>query len=174
MKILIISGSPRKNSHSKVLANIAQNYLINKSAKWELIDLSEISVENFKGFEETYNENTKKAVHKLKESDVIIISTPVYNNSFSGAVKNIFEHSNYKELKGKVASFIINSGRQASFNSTHFQLNALMNYFDIFSNPKAVYAFSDDFEGLKLINETIKERIIDLCDSSIELGKKLT
>ena len=130
MKILIISASPRKNSHSRVLADAAFNYLEKKEGEFEasMIDLYETKVDVFRGFGEDYNEETKKVIEMLKEHDIFIISTPVYNSSFSSVLKNIFEHSNYKALKGKTAGFIMNAGGGISFINVHSDLNSLINY----------------------------------------------
>lgn len=175
MRLLIISGSPRKNSHSRALSNVALEYA-KKTKKFgvEILDLHKNPLESFQGFEKSYGKKTKKAIEALKNCDAFIISTPVYNASFSGAVKNIFEHSNYKSLKGKVASFIINAGGKKSFENVHAQLNSLMNYFSIFSNPKAVYISPEHFgKDNKVKDETVKERIHELVDSTLAIVDKL-
>lgn len=176
MKILIISASPRKNSHSRVLADAAFNYLEKKEGKFEvsMIDLYETKVDVFRGFGEEYNEETNKVIEMLKDHDVFIISTPVYNASFSSVLKNIFEHSNYKALKGKTAGFIMNAGGPVSFVNVNSDLNSLMNYFGMFSNPTSANVLPKDFDKeMKLEGEVVKERIKDLVDSTIDIGKKL-
>jgi len=178
MKILIISASPRKNSHSRVLADSAFNYLEKKKSEEKhsvsMIDLYENKMDIFRGFGEDYNEETNKVIDMLKEHDVFIISTPVYNASFSSVLKNIFEHSNYKALKGKTAGFIMNAGGPISFVKTQGDLNSMMNYFSIFSNPSAAHVLPKDFDKeMKLEGESVKERIKDLVDSTVELGTKL-
>ena len=176
MKILIISASPRKNSHSRVLADSAFDYLKEKKEEIEvnMIDLYETKVDIFRGFGEDYNEKTDKVIEMLKEHDIFIISTPVYNASFSSVLKNIFEHSNYKALKGKTAGFIMNAGGPVSFVNVHSDFNTLMNYFGIFSNPSSVNVLPKDFDKeMKLEGDVVKERIKDLVDSTIEIGKKL-
>ena len=176
MKILIISASPRKNSHSRVLADAAFNYLEKKKGDFEvsMIDLYETKVDIFRGFGEDYNEETNKVIEMLKDHDVFIISTPVYNSSLSSVLKNIFEHSNYKALKGKTAGFIMNAGGPVSFVNVNSDLNSLMNYFGIFSNPSAAHILPKDFDDkMNLSDEAPKERIKNLVDSTIEIGKKL-
>jgi len=176
MKILIISASPRKNSHSRVLADAAFNYLEKKKGdfKISMIDLYDTKVDVFRGFGEDYNEETDKVIEMLRDHDVFIISTPVYNASFSSVLKNIFEHSNYKALKGKTAGFIMNAGGGISFVNVYSDLNSLMNYFGVFSNPSSVNVLPKDFDKeMKLEEETVKERIKDFVDSTIDIGKKL-
>lgn len=175
MKLLIISGSPRANSHSHILANVALEYAQEKKVKAEILDLHENSMEPFKGFGVTYDDKTKKAIEMLKNCDAFILATPAYNSSYSGAIKNLFEHSNYKGLKGKFVGFIINGGTEKSFENVQSQLNSLMNYFSIFTNPKSVFVFAPDIfdENLKIKDNSIKERIQDLVDSTLELAGNL-
>lgn len=176
MKVLILSASPRKNSHSRALADVAIEYFQKTfKKKPEILDLNATKVDIFRGFGEKYSPATVKAIEALKEADAVIISTPVYNASFSSVLKNIFEHSNYKSLKGMVVGFIINGGTQKSFENVQTLLTSMMNYFGIFSNPQPVFVYSGDFEGIttKLSNDSIKDRIADLVDSTVELKKKL-
>jgi NAD(P)H-dependent FMN reductase len=174
MKILVISASPRNNSHSRVLANVAFNYFKEKKLEVNMIDLNENRVDSFRGFGEEYSEETLKAIEAMNEHDLFIISTPVYNLSFSSALKNLFEHLNVKNQKGKVAGFIMNAGGPISHIQVHSNLNTMMNYFAIFSNPKAVYVNYADFDKeMKVSSELVKERIKYLVDSSIDIAGKL-
>lgn len=175
MKMLIIAGSPRKNSNTNVLADFAFGYAKEKGIDADLLDLSKNPLDMFKGYGEKYSEHTIKVINDIKEKyGVLIIATPVYDSTFTAAVKTVFEHSNYKALKGKVAGFIIMAAGRTSSLLVQTQLVAMMNYFNIFSNPKAVHAAGDDFEGMELKSEVIKERIKELIDSTLEIAEKLS
>lgn len=175
MKTLIIGGSPRKNSYTNTLANFAYDYAKEKKEDVDFLDLSKTPLDPFKGYGEEYSKHTTETIKAIKEKyQLLILATPVYDSSFTSALKNIFEHSNYKELKGKTAGFIIMASGKISSLLVQTQLNAMMNYFGIFSNPKGVYASMDDFEGMEIKSEVIKQRIKDLIDSSIEIAEKLS
>lgn len=178
MKLLIISGSPREDSHSLALANVAIDYAKNleqENLEVELLNLHENKMQRFEGFGEKYDEKTQRAISMLRGCDACIISTPVYNASYSGVVKNLFEHSNYKMLKGKIAGFILNAGGKISFENVRTQLNSLMNYFSIFSNPKTVYASPEHFKegSVELKDDLIQDRIEELVDSTLKLAGNL-
>ncbi len=175
MRTLIIAGSPRKNSYTNVLAKFAYDYAKEKGKEVDLLDLSKTQLDPFRGFGENYSKETVDTIESIKKIyNLLLIATPVYDSGFSSAIKNIFEHSNYKELKGKTAGFIIMASGKISHLLVHTQLNAMMNYFGIFSNPKGVYAAGDDFKEMTLTSEIIKERIKDLVDSSVEIAEKLS
>lgn len=173
MKLLIVGGSPRKNSHSHALAEVALEYAKSKKIDVSLLDLHENGMESFQGFGVEYNKKTQKVIDALKECDCFILSTPAYNSSYSGAIKNLFEHSNYKRLKNKVVGFIINGGTEKSFENVQSQLNSLMNYFGILSNQKAVFVLASEAfnKEVKLTDESIKDRIEELVDSTLGLAE---
>ena len=175
MKILIIAGSPRKNSLTNVLAKFAYDYAKEKKLDADILDLSKTPLDPFRGFGEKYSKHTDDTIARIKDKyQVLIIATPVYDSGFSSAVKNIFEHSNYKELKGKTAGFIIMASGRISSLLVNNQLKAMTDYFGIYSNPKGVYAASEDFTGMELNSEVIQERIKELVDSTFEMAEKLS
>jgi len=170
MKLLVICGSPRKESYTRILTKLAFDYAKNKSYDTTYLDLGKVDIEKFRGLEEEYNKATNDAIKLIENSDVFIISSPVYNGVFSSAIKNLFELVNYKALEGRFAGFIIMSGGTISYLQVQGQLQALMNYFRVISNPRSVFVSTDDFdENVKLKNEKIKERIEKLVDETIRL-----
>ena len=87
----------------------------------------------------------------------------------SSALKNLFEFVDYKALEGKTAGFIIKAGGNISFLQVQGQLQALMNYFRVLSNPREVFVTDDDFDGKTLKNLRIKERLKKLIDETIKI-----
>ena len=101
----------------------------------------------------------------------MIIGTPVYNGLLSSALKNLFEHINYKALEGHLAGFIIHSSGTISSLQVEGQLMALMTYFRVLSNPRAVFTSkSKDFdENGNLTDEAVTKRIHKLLDGTISM-----
>jgi NAD(P)H-dependent FMN reductase len=146
------------------------DYAKSKNYDVTYLDLGEIDIEKFCGLEEEYNKTTNDAIKLIENSDVFIIGSPVYNGVFSSAIKNLFEFVNYKALEGRITGFIIMSGGTISYLQVQGQLQALMNYFRVVSNPRSVFVSTDDFdENMKLKNEKIKERIEKLIEETIGL-----
>lgn len=173
MKILIICGSPREKSYTRVLTDITFEYAKSKNYDVTYLDLGKTNIEKFRGLEEKYDKITNKAVNLVESSDIFIIGSPIYNGVFSSAIKNLFELVDYKSLEGKVAGFILMSEGTMSYLQVQGQLQALMNYFRVISNPKSVFAKADNFdENMKLIDEKIKERIERLVEETINLKER--
>jgi len=173
MKILVICGSLRKNSLTRVLTDLVYAYAQEKypNAQVEYIDVGKYPIDNFRGYEEEYSPKTKEATDLVENSEVLIIGSPVYNGLLSSQIKNLFEHANYKATEGHVAGFICQSSGTISSLQVQGQLTALMTYFRIISNPRAVFSFRDkhiDRQG-KLLDEKVPERIRQLVDETVAL-----
>ncbi len=167
MKVLVICGSRRERSYSRVLARLAWDYARQKYADAELLDLGTAPVENFRGFEVEYQDETRAALDQVVQADVFVICSPIYNGSLSSGIKNLFEHINHKALEGRVAGFARVSEGRISYLQVHGQLQALMNYFRVISNPRAAYINQADFdESLNLVNQTMIKRMQRLVDET--------
>jgi len=97
MKVVVISGSPRKNGLTQVMMKYVYNYAKSKNQDTKLINLSDGQIECYRGYGEEYNEATKTASDDITDADVWLIGTPIYNSFFSSALKNLFEYINYKK-----------------------------------------------------------------------------
>jgi NAD(P)H-dependent FMN reductase len=169
-RVLVVCGSLRRASLTRVLTDMAYSHAREK-AEADYLDLAEADVEWFRGWEEEYGSSTREAVKKLTGADVLVLGSPVYDGLFASPLKNLFEHVQYKSLEGKVAGFIIKSGGAISSLQVHGQLVALMNYFRVISNPRAVYAFDEHFDAQgRLRNGEIKVRVERLVDETVELS----
>lgn len=92
MKVLGIAGSLRKDSLNKKLLAAAANVLkeISPSLEYESLDLKSLSLPIFD--QDIQDVGIPKNVLKLKSAiesaDIILISTPEYNHSIPGGLKN--------------------------------------------------------------------------------------
>lgn len=176
MKILLVCGSPRKNSYARVLTIIGFDYAKTRypDADVAYLDLGKSPIDPFRGFEESYTQATQEAIASVSNSDVLILGAPVYNGLFSSCLKNVFEHINYKALEGKVAGFIIHSSGPISGLQVQGQLAAMMTYFRILSNPRAVFTYRDQHfdKQMNLTDKTVEERLRRLVDETVLLAER--
>lgn len=172
MKLLIVCGSLRKESLTRALTDIAYEYAQKNYDDVVYLDLGKTRIENFEGFEAEYDDTTKRAVDVVEHSDAFILGSPIYNGLLSSALKNLFEHVNYKALEGSVAGFVIKSGGTISFLQVQGQLQALMNYFRVISNPRTVFVNDEDFDNMKLKNPNIEKRLRKLVDETVKLKSR--
>lgn len=93
-KILGFSGSTRQGSLNKILLNIALNIAEKNKCKTEKLDLLGFEVPIYDGDLEAQKGVPKKATElakKIRDCDALIISSPEYNFSTPGGLKNTID-----------------------------------------------------------------------------------
>jgi NAD(P)H-dependent FMN reductase len=173
MKVVVISGSPRKNANTQLIMKYVVEYTKTKNMDVEFINLSEGQIECFKGPEEEYNDSTRNAANLLMDADVWLIGTPIYNSFFSSALKNLFEYVNYKKTEGKVAGIAILASGTIGFINVQTLITQLLSYFRIITNPKAVFLTTDSISDNNFSDEDAKKRLRDMVDSTLDIASKL-
>ena len=174
MKVIVLSGSPRKNGNTQIMMKHVLEYVNQKDIEVKFINLADDGFESFRGAanEVKYNEKTLHAAKDITEADVWLVGVPVYNSMFSSALKNIFEFISYKETEGKTAGFAIVAGGTISFGDVQTLFTQLMSYFRVITNPTAVYLTGDTIEDGKISDEEVKSRLNEMVDKTLELAKK--
>ena len=172
-KILMFSGSIRKESLNKKLITATAKIAKKKAAEVNLIDLADYPMPIYNGdFEDEYGvpENAQKLYKLIEQTDAILISSPEYNGLPSPLLKNTIDWISRLEgnvYSGKIAAIISASigGLGGMRGLTH--LHTLLNNLDVTVIPnqlsvgEALDAF--DSEG-NLKNEHHKKTIESIID----------
>jgi len=174
MKVVVISGSPRKTANTQIMMKHVFEYTKQKDVDVKFINLSEGGFEYYRGFlnEIDYNEKTLQAAKDITEADVWLIGTPIYNSMFSAALKNLFEFVNYKETSGKTAGLAILASGMIGFTDVQTLLTQLMSYFRVTTNPIPVFMTADKIENETITSEDAKTRLNELVDRTLEMTQK--
>jgi FMN reductase len=175
MKVVVISGSPRKNANTQIMMKYVFEYTKQKDVNVKFINLSEGGFEYYRGFlnEINYNEKTLQAAKDITEADVWLIGTPIYNSMFSAALKNLFEFVNYKETGGKTAGLAVLASGMIGFTDVQTLLTQLMSYFRVTTNPIPVFITADKIEAGEIVSSDVKARLNELVDRTLGMAKKL-
>ena len=173
MKVVIISGSPRKDANTEVMMKHVFEYTKQKNADTKFINLSEDGFEYYRGFlnQVDYNEKTLQAARDITEADIWLVGTPIYNSMFSAALKNLFEFINYKETEGKTAGLAILGSGMIGFTDVQTLLTQLMSYFRVITNPTPVFMTADKIEDGQITSDDVKSRLNELVDKTLSMTK---
>jgi len=99
MKILGISGSPRKNGNTDILIKRALDLCKKNGAEIEFLSLSDSRLEycdacySCKMGSCIKKDDVQKILNSMTKSDAIIIGSPTYFSSISGRLKTLFDRS---------------------------------------------------------------------------------
>lgn len=173
VKIVVLSGSPRKTANTQVMMKFVYEYAKSKNSDTKLINLSDGGIDYYRGPNENYSQTTLQAAKDITEADVWLVGTPIYNSFFSSALKNLFEFINYKNTAGKTAGIAILASGNIGFIDVQTLLTQLMSYFRVITNPKAVFMTADMVKDDAVIDENSKARLKELVDETMLLASKL-
>ncbi len=173
MKVVVISGSPRKNANTQIIMKYVYEYTKSKNQDTKLINLSEGQIECYRGPEEEYNEATKTAASDIMDADVWLIGSPIYNSFFSSSLKNLFEYINYKKTVGKVAGITILASGNIGFVNVQTLITQLLSYFRVITNPKAVFLTTESVNDNSVSDEDAQHRLKEMVDETLEIASKL-
>ena len=176
MKVVVISASPRKIAKTQVFMKYVTEYIKNSNLgglEVKFINLSEGGIDYYTG-DGTFGNTTKQAIKDITEADVWIIGTPIYNSFFSSALKNLFEYIDYKKTAGKTAGLVIVASGNSGFTYVQTLLTQLMSYFNVITNPRAVFVTADTVDNGEIINEDVKSRLRQLAEETLKLASKVS
>jgi len=173
MKVVVISGSPRKTANTQIIMKYVFEYTKSKNKDTKLINLSDGKIECYRGPEDEYNEYTKNAVNDIMEADVWLIGSPIYNSFFSSALKNLFEYVNYKKTEGKIAGMAILASGNIGFIDVQTLITQLLSYFRVITNPKAVFLTTEVISENIISDEDAKTRLREMVDGTLQIASKL-
>lgn len=93
IRVLAISGSLRKDSYNRKALKIAKNIATKLGAEVKEADLKQLNLPIYDGDIEAkgFPQSVKKLKKLVEEADVLLIASPEYNRSISGALKNAID-----------------------------------------------------------------------------------
>jgi multimeric flavodoxin WrbA len=103
MKVIAINGSPRKNKNTATLLNKALEGSASQGAETELIHLYDLNykgcvscfackMKNGKSYGKcAFKDDLTPILEKVSNADAIILGSPIYFNTISGAMKSFLE-----------------------------------------------------------------------------------
>lgn len=128
MKIVGLSGSLSGSKTANVVNDILECSKLNyPEVETELIDLKDYEIEFVNGMPlQFYNDDTVTVVKKLLNADLIVIATPIYQASITGALKNLLDHLPVDAFKNKVTGIVTIAGTDKHFLVAEHQLKPIL------------------------------------------------
>jgi FMN reductase len=117
--------------------------------RWEceLVDLAECRISFADGRPlAQFDDDTPSVVGRIVSADALILATPVYRASFTGALKNLLDLTPVEGLSGKPVGIVAMGATQHHYLGVDSQLRAVLAWFGALAAPNSVYLTSSDFE----------------------------
>ena len=161
MKIPGISGSVKRPSRT---AHVVERIVaaIGRTAKVEtdLIDLADAAPVLFRALRaDELDEAGRAIVDAVEAADVLVVGSPVYRASYTGALKHLFDIVDFRALQGRRVILAATGGSPLHGLMLEHQFRPLFGFFGTVTVPTTVYAIEADFTGYTLSNPAVEARI---------------
>lgn len=172
MNILIISGSLRPGSHSRLLCRALEQELHQISnQKVTFLDLRDYPLPLCDGDVAYNHPNVDKLRTIIAAADAVVFGIPIYNYDINAAIKNLVELTGRTAWENQVVGFLCAAGGKSSYMSVMNFANDLMLDFRCIIIPRFIYATRDDFTDNAISNPEIRERLQLLANEACQLAR---
>lgn len=164
MNIVGISGSMNPDSTTKKAVAIALQAAERAGAKTELIHLADwpLPVYDVRDDESTYPETVHRFIQKISDADALLIASPEYHGTLTGALKNAIDFLAARHLREKPVAVMGIAASSLGAANTVNTLHLIMRNLHAWaipnspSIPNSSRAFGPDG---KLIDARLHERV---------------
>jgi FMN reductase len=171
-KHLVISTSGNPDSNSRRMGRVAFAHLQKRKADCDWIDLREMELPLCDADKCYGMPGSKKLSAAIEHADGVLIAAPVYNYDVAAATKNMLELTG-NAWQNKIVGFLCAAGGSASYMSVMSYANSLMLDFRCMIIPRFAFATSDAFDGERITDKKITQRIEQVADDLVRFTNAL-
>jgi len=171
-KHLVISTSGNPDSNSRRMGRVAFAHLQRRKADCDWIDLREMELPLCDADKCYGMPGSRKLSTAIEHADGILIAAPVYNYDVAAATKNMIELTG-SAWEDKVVGFVCAAGGHTSYMSVMAYANSLMLDFRCIIIPRFAFATGDAFDGERITDKKITQRIEQVADDLVRFTKAL-
>ncbi|KQS69030.1 FMN reductase [Rhizobium sp. Leaf371] len=159
--ILGLSGNVKRPSRTAALVDavvsLAAERLAGNGRLIELVDAAPVLFRALRA--DQLDAEGRAIIDAVEAADVIVVGSPVYRASYTGALKHLFDLVDYRALTGKRVILAATGGTPLHGLMTEHQLRPLFGFFNALTLPTAIYATEADFTDYDISNPAVRERI---------------
>src|SRR5471032_2165316 len=101
----------------------------------------------------------KALVETVERADLLVVGTPVYRASYTGALKHLFDLVHHEAFLGKPVILTATGGSHLHGLVTEHQLRPLFGFLNALTLPTTVYAVETDFLDYRVSSSKILDRV---------------
>lgn len=147
LKIVSILGSVTPPGRMHRALNEALDRAGDGGSAVERIDLAEVSIGFANGTPlDQLEDDSARVIGQIAASDAVILATPVYRGSMTGALKNLLDLTPVEALRGKPVLIVAMGATDHHSLGVERHLRDLLSFFGALTLPVDVYLTSADFK----------------------------
>ena len=120
---------------------------------------------------ERYEDDTAAVVGRLAAADVVLLASPVYRATFTGALKNLLDLTPIEALRGKPVGIVAMGATLHHYLGVDWHLRAVLGWFGALVPPTSVYLESSHFRDGRLADDAARAALADLVAALLDLQR---
>ena len=178
-RILGFGGSFRKGSYTKALLHAAKG-LVPDGAELEIFDIEGMPFFN-QDLERNMPEEVRRFKDGIKAADAVLISTPEYNYSVPGFLKNAIDWASRpygdNSFEDKPVAIMSGSGGTFGGSRAQYHLRQMLVFLNAhaINKPEVIVTFINekiDHDGI-VTDEKTREKIKEMLEALVSWSKRL-
>ena len=117
-----------------------------------------------------FTDDTARVVATIAEADAVLIASPVYRGSFTGALKNLLDLTPVDALRGKPIGIAAMGATLHHYLGVDWQLRAVLAWFGALVAPTSVYLESSHFTDGKLADPDVRAALGELVTTLLAMA----
>ena len=115
-----------------------------------------------------YNDDTAEVLAQVEGADAVILATPVYRGTMTGALKNLLDHLPIEALRGKPCGIVAMGATNHHYLGVDWHLREVLAWFGAFTAPTGVYLTSADFSDGE-VAQAAREELLSLVQMMLKM-----
>lgn len=176
MKLVAIVGSAVRSGKTRKAVDIAVSAAsgFNPNVDAEIIDLAEQRVGILDGRPlDHYEDNTVEVIDQIAKADALLLASPIYRGTYTGALKNLLDHLPLESLEGKAIGLIATGATQHHYLAVDHQFRGLLAWFNAFVLPGFVYLDSSAFADGEIVDPSRLGALKELGETLVTFSEKI-
>ena len=117
-----------------------------------------------------FTDDTPRVVGALGEADAVLLASPVYRASFTGALKNLLDLTPIEALRAKPVAIVAMGATTHHYLGVDWQLRAVLAWFGALVVPTSVYLEPAHFQDGQLVDPGSRAALGDLVTALIAMA----
>ena len=157
LNVLAVAGSLNPASATRTVINLVAEQLTAAGACVDVLDLVEEPMPFFNPDSSHTHESFPKLKQRVEQADVLLLGTPDYHGSMSGAMKNFLDHF-WQEFAGKLFATVVASFEKGLTVTDQLRTVARQCY--AWSMPYGVsFVDKTDVQDGQIVSDAFRQRI---------------
>jgi FMN reductase len=113
--------------------------------------------------------HVRSVIQAIESADALVVGTPVYKASYSGALKHLFDLIPPNALTGKPVLLAATAGTPLHGLVAEHQLRPLFGFFNTLTLPTTIFGLESDFRDHRIEKPELQARITRAAKEFVEL-----